>query len=400
MAKAPSRSIALLLLSFVAFISVGLPDGLLGVAWPSIRATYLLRLDALGALLISTTVGYVTSSFLSGPLLARMNIGVLLALSAGATATSLFAYTVAPTWAVMVAFGTLAGLGAGAIDAGLNTFVAQSYSARTLNMLHAFYGLGTTAGPLIMTGVLTASLPWQRGYAIVAAAQVALAVCFMATRSLWPPALSAADRAAAPPASASSTLRLPAAWLGVAAFAVYVGVEATAGAWVYTFLSEGRGLSMSAAGTGVSLFWGGLMSGRVVFGLLPSARHPARLLRWCIGGVVLAAAVLVVDSGSVWSFAAVAVLGFASGPIFPSLIATTSVRVGAAHTPNAVGFQVAAAALGQSLLPAFVGVVAQRLGIEIVPVGILLAGLVLLVVCELMSLLPRRNLWIRSSSPR
>jgi fucose permease len=378
----------LLLLSFVAFVSLGLPDGLLGVAWPSIRATFALRLDALGPLLISTTAGYVTSSFLSGPLLMRMNLGVLLGLSAGATATSLIAYALAPVWPVMVAFGTLAGLGAGAIDAGLNTFVARHYSARTLNMLHAFYGLGTTAGPMIMTTVLLAQRPWQRGYALVGVAQIGLAICFVATRGLWPAADPVSPQATAAAAPVSATLRLPAAWLGIAAFAGYVGVEAAAGAWIYTYLSEGCGFSMSAAGTGVSLFWGGLMSGRVVFGLLPGTRRPARLLRLSLCGVAAAAAALWIDVNAAATTAAVAVLGFACGPIFPSLIATTPDRVGAAHTANTVGFQVAAAALGQSMLPAGVGVLAQRAGIEIVPQVILLSSLVVSIACELMAWMP------------
>jgi fucose permease len=289
----------------------------------------------------------------------------------------------------MVGFGMLAGLGAGAIDAGLNTFVATNYSSRRLNMLHAFYGLGTTAGPMIMTSVLLAHLGWQRGYVIVAGAQIVLALCFMATRSLWPSTDTPTATVAVRTASVSSTLRLPAAWLGIAAFAVYVGVEAAAGAWVYTFLSEARGFSMSVAGTSVSLFWGGLMLGRVVFGLLPSTRRPALLLRACIGGVAAAAGVLILDAGSALSLAAVAVLGFASGPIFPSLIATTPARVGEAHTANTVGFQVAAAALGQSFLPAGVGVLAQDLGLEVVPRGILLAAIVLFAICEMMAALLR-----------
>lgn len=392
MSEKRSRAIALLLLSYVAFISLGLPDGLLGVAWPSIRATHGLPLDALGALLIATSVGYVTSSFASGPVLARMNLGMLLALSAAATAVSLLGYTLAPSWAVMVAFGVLAGLGAGAIDAGLNTFVATNYSARTLNMLHAFWGLGTTAGPMIMTSVLLAGLGWQRGYVIVAGAQIVLALCFMATRSLWPSLDPAMVGAPIRAATVSSTLRLPAAWLGVAAFAVYVGVETAAGVWVYTFLREARGFSMSAAGTSVSLFWGGLMLSRVVFGLLPSIRRPARLMRVCIGSVTLAAGVLILGPGVRLSLGAVAVLGFACGPIFPSLISTTALRVGQAHTPNTVGFQVAAAALGQSFLPAGVGVLAERLGLEIVPRGILLAALLLLAICEMMATLrPQRS---------
>jgi fucose permease len=288
----------------------------------------------------------------------------------------------------MVAFGVLAGFGAGAIDAGLNTFVAQHYSARTLSMLHAFYGLGTTAGPMIMTSVLMASLPWQRGYAIVAGAQVALAVCFLATRSLWLSAASTADVPAPVAAPVASTLRLPAAWLGILAFLVYVGIEAAAGAWVYTLLSEGRGFSMSTAGSSVSLFWGGLMSGRVVFGLLPSARQPVRLLRRCIATVAIAAGGLAFDLGAQASLAALAVLGFACGPIFPSLIATTPARVGEEHTANTVGFQVAAAALGSALLPALIGVLAHRVGLEIIPLCFLGLGVLLFVVCELMAIVP------------
>src|SRR5690606_24703581 len=122
------------------------PDGLLGVAWPSMRQTFGLPLDALGALFISTTLGYTGSSFASGAVLRRIRLGGLLALSCFATAIALIAYSLAPSWAIVVAFGLLSGLGAGAIDSGLNAFAAHNFSARTVNLLHAFYGLGTTIG--------------------------------------------------------------------------------------------------------------------------------------------------------------------------------------------------------------------------------------------------------------
>jgi fucose permease len=141
---------------------------------------------------------------------------------------------------------------------------------------------------------------------------------------------------------------------------------------VYTFLREARGFSMSAAGTSVSLFWGGLMLSRVVFGLLPSIRRPARLMRVCIGSVALAAGVLILGSGVWLSLGAVAVLGFACGPIFPSLIAATPARLGSAHAANGVGFQVAAAACGQALIPWAVGGVAQQSSLAIL--GPLLLG--------------------------
>jgi MFS family permease len=172
-------------LAYLGFISLGLPDGLNGVAWPSIRAFFDLPLDALGALLVTFMLGYLLSSFSSGWLLARINVGALLALSCLATAVSLLGYALASHWWMMVTLGALAGLGAGAIDAGLNTFAATHFSARSVNWLHACYGLGTTSGPVIMTGVLMAERSWQWGYGIVGVGQLALAICFGLTYRRW-----------------------------------------------------------------------------------------------------------------------------------------------------------------------------------------------------------------------
>src|SRR4029453_13996592 len=233
------------------------------------------------------TSGYVFASFVSGRILARISVGALLAASCAATATSLAGYALAPTWWILVGFGVFAGLGAGAIDAGLNTYVATHHSARTLNWLHACYGIGAAAGPALMTAVLMEGHAWQRGYRIVAGAQIALALAFAASRSLWPPATTRTDApdagraahadaaaplrppAAGPPAhgDAAATLRLPAAWLGMTCFVLYVGLEQSAGAWAYSHLTEARGLSTARAGTWVSIFWGGLMAGPVRFAL-------------------------------------------------------------------------------------------------------------------------------------
>jgi fucose permease len=374
-----ARRRVLLVLSFLGFMSLGLPDGLLGVAWPSVRVSFSLPLDALGGLLLATTAGYVLSSFASGRLVARMGVGALLAGSCLATAVSLFGYASAPSWIVMVGLGVLAGLGAGAIDAGINTYAATHHSARTLSLLHASYGLGTASGPVIMTSVLMAGFAWQRGYAIVGVAQLALALCFGASRALWP---SGGPGAAAPASSApiGSTLRLRVTQLGLVAFFLYVGLEATAGAWIFSVLSESRGVPMAAAGAAVSVYWGSLMAGRLVFALLPSTRPPNSWLRPCIGGVAVGSALLALGSGHAATLAGAAVLGFAAGPVFPSLIATTPLRLDRAHTANAVGIQVAASAIGQALLPALVGVLAERYGLEVVPRALLCVSVLLLAV--------------------
>jgi len=226
--------LVVLILAFVGFVSLGLPDGLLGVAWPSLRASFGQPLDALGPLLVAITAGYVVSSFASGLALARLGVGGLLALSALLTAASLFGWAAATRFGVVVGLGAVAGLGAGAIDAGLNTHMARHHSPRLLNWLHACYGVGAAAGPALMTAVLAAGRPWQSGYRLVAAGQLALALCFFATRRRWAdgvPEQGVAAGSAAPPAPASATLRLASARLGMTAFFLYVGLEATVGAW-------------------------------------------------------------------------------------------------------------------------------------------------------------------------
>ncbi len=367
----PRRRVALIALSFLGFASIGLPDGVLGVAWPRIRESFGLPLDALGALLVSTTAGYVTSSFLAGALLARISVGALLALSCLATGATLVGYALAPHWALIVALGVVAGLGAGAIDAAINTFAATSFPPRTLHLLHAAYGVGTTAGPALMTSVLMSGHAWQRGYVAIGAIQLALAAGFAATLRLWPGPAHASGEGSAPAAPLRETLRLPAARLGAAAFFLYLGVEATAGAWLYSLFEEGRGAPMATAGSAVSFYWGGLLVGRLGFGFAPNRLGPESILRPAIVGVMAAAALLALDLGAAASLIAAAALGFCAAPIFPALIGATPRRLGPAHTANAVGVQVAAAALGQSSLPALSGVLAAHAGLELIPAALL-----------------------------
>ena len=153
--------LGLVLLAYVAFIALGMPDGLLGIAWPSIRADFSLPLDALGALLVASTTGYLISSSLSGALIARMGVGRVLLVSCATTGLALVGYTLVPEWWMMVLLGVFAGLGAGAIDAGLNTYVAAHFGEGLMQWLHASFGVGVTFGPIIMTVALTQLNSWR-----------------------------------------------------------------------------------------------------------------------------------------------------------------------------------------------------------------------------------------------
>jgi fucose permease len=370
-------------LAGLAFISLGLPDGLLGVAWPSIRAFFGLELDRLGVLLILTTVGYVTSSFSSGRLLQRMNLGAVLAVSCALTGAGLLGYANAVSWSLMLELGVVLGLGAGAIDAALNTYAAIHLGPRALNWLHACYGVGAATGPMIMTAVMQRGSPWQRGYLIVAVAQLALAGAFTVTADWWPKtggAAHGADQAAAAPMPA--TLREGSAWLGIVTFFLYTGVEASIGAWTFTLLTEGRGVPPERAGFVASLFWGSLTAGRVLAATAGHAVKAPTLLRIAVCGLALGTT-LVWMHGNLFSTAAgVALAGCACGPIFPLLVAMTPARVGTVHAANAVGFQIASAAVGLSLLPGAIGLAATTWGIEAIGRLCVLFSLVLAGFCE------------------
>src|SRR4030042_6019179 len=171
--------LGLIILTDVAFIALGMPDGLLGVAWPSIRGTFSIPLDGLGSLLVCSIAGYLTSSFLSVRLLALFGVGRVLAVSCAMTGIALLGYTLVPSWWMMVTLGVLAGLGAGAIDAGLNTYVAAHFNEGLMQWLHACYGIGVTLGPIIMTIALTAQNSWRGGYIVVGGVQLARAGFFV-----------------------------------------------------------------------------------------------------------------------------------------------------------------------------------------------------------------------------
>lgn len=372
--SARTRSkLGLILLAYIAFISLGLPDGLLGVAWPSIRANFSRSLDSLGMLMIATMLGYMTSSFVSGRVMAKLGVGGLLAASCAMTGTALLGYTLAPTWWVMVALGVLAGLGAGAIDAGINTYVAANFGEGLMQWLHASFGVGITLGPIIMTTGLNVFGAWRWGYVVVGVAQVTLALCFFLSISMW----QQADGQHKPEderrltdykTAFGDTLRQPSVWASILLFFLYTGIEMTLGAWAYTLLTESRAVTPAVAGLWAGSYWATFTLGRVLAGLYTRRIGLHKLL---VGAILLAltgALLLWWNPSEGVSLLGVALTGFALAPIFPALVSSTSGRVSPRHAANTIGMQIAAAGLGGSLIPGLAGVLAQRISLEVIPI--------------------------------
>ena len=375
--------LSLIILAYVAFIALGMPDGLLGVAWPSIRGNFSIPLDSLGMLLFAAVTGYMTSSFLSGALISRMGVGNLLAVSCALTGSALVGYTLVPSWWMMVLLGVLAGLGAGAIDAGLNTYVAAHFGEGLMQWLHASYGIGVTLGPIIMTLALTALNSWRVGYRIVGGFQFFMAACFVLTLSLWnarneaPKESGQEKRLTDYKTPLRETLRQPRVWLSVLLFFLYVGSEVTLGTWAYSLLTESRGIPTQAAGFWAGSFWATFTIGRILAGVYAKRLGINTLVQ---GGVALAflGAVLLWWNPSQWvNLLAVALMGFAIAPVFPALMSGTSQRVGVHFASNTIGMQMAAAGLGTAIIPSLVGVLARQISLEVIPVclAVLFAGL-------------------------
>lgn len=393
--KQQSRA-GLILLAFIAFISLGLPDGLLGVAWPSIRSNFHRPLDSLGYVLIASMIGYMASSFFSGKIMTWLGVGGLLAASCALTGAALLGYTLAPCWWVMVALALFGGLGAGAIDAALNTYVAAHFHEGLMQWLHASFGVGVTLGPLIMTAGLNATGEWRVGYLAVGAAQLLLAACFLATAGMWQRNGKTGGNGSERPLTdyrtpLRETLREPRVWLSIWLFFLYTGVEVTLGNWAYTLLTESRGIPPQTAGLWAGSYWATFTIGRVLAGLYANRIGGRKLVSGSLLLALVGALLLWWNPSGAVSLTGVATIGFAIAPIFPALVSLTGDRVGAKNAANTIGMQIAAAGLGGALISALAGVLARRISLEIIPIYMVAITVMMLAVFLASIALSRRQ---------
>ena len=383
------RKHLLIALIYIAFISLGLPDGLLGVAWPEMRSSFKLPLDALGIILIGSTTGYLFASFFNGFFIKKIGVAVLLALSCLATGLALIGYTLAPFWWLLPVLAIFAGMGAGAIDAGLNTYVEKHFNEGLMQWLHASFGIGITMGPIIMSNAIKYSGSWRTGYIIVGMAQIILALIFAITLSLWKDpknertADSKQDKNKNKKIKLSQTLTHLPAIMSILLFFIYTGIEMSVGHWTYTLFTESRGISTSLAGFWVSIYWGSFTIGRILAGFL-AYKFLSRKIAKFAAALGLFGSFLIAINLSQWlSLLGIAITGIAIAPIFPALISSTSYRVGKEHTTNTIGMQISAAGLGGALLPGLAGILAKNISLEIIPIFITILFILFLTINNL-----------------
>ena len=369
----PSRPArAALLTALAAFVMLGLADGALGVAWPSLRSVFDRSVSDLGLLIAFGSVGYRTASFAYGWLHVRMGTGILLGSGSGLMVLGLAGFAVSPVWAGIAIAAVCTGFGGGLVDTGMNAHAALAFDIRSINLLHASYGVGATLGPLVITVSLTTSGVWRGGYAALALLQVVTAALVWARRRRW----VAGEDDAPLPSPGSMHLRR---WLLIVSFFLYTGAEVAAGQWAFTLLTEDRGMSTATAGAWVAAYWAGLTAGRFLFGMVGDRVSPTRTID---GSVLLA----LVGLGVVWVDPVglgqiglpIAGLGFAA--VFPTLVAVTPARIGRDRSTRSMGYQLAAANIGAASIPWVLGLVAGSYGLDTLAPGLFATTTLLMVV--------------------
>jgi fucose permease len=389
--KAPALSVFVLLLIYAAFVSLGLPDGILGAAWLQMRAEFGVALNDNWPMLTLATSGGLLSSFLSGLGLRYLGVGKVLLLTTFLTAFVIVGYALSPSLAVVTGLAFFLGLGNGSIDTGLNHFVASNLSSRHMNWLHAFWGVGVSLGTLIVSWVIAVEGTWRSAYFVVGALQLSLALAFLARfRSL--PKTHAAEGSEGEGSAAPaflSTFTLPASWASMAAFFVYCGLETSTGLWIASVLHDGRGWSIEAAGLMVTIFWSSLTVGRFLIGVVSARTTPIRIVQAAMVGVICGALLIAASSaiagrstlGGVMTACGLLLSGLCFSPIFPMLMHDTPRCVGKGHSLNLIGFQAGSAALGNAIIPIAVGTVLRVYSTEWL--GGLLLGLALILLALL-----------------
>jgi fucose permease len=316
---------------------------------------------ALGLVLPFAVVSSMLSSASTGVLLSRIGLGRILAGSVGLYAIALLSQSLAPTFGVFIVAVVMLAAGSGAIDAALNAFAARQFNARQITWLHAVYGLGAAAGPLLFLATAAAGLSWRWAFALVAALLAVLTVVFACTIRLWPTIQQPQSRSSRPETRPHRTMRVPVAvWSGVSGFALQTGVETGTALWAYSFLTTARGVPPDVAAAATSGYWIALLLGRVVLGPVATRTGPQPILKACLAGMCAGATLLMLPGLA--SVGGIVLLGLSAAPMFPLLTLTTSDRVGAAWADRAIGLQSAASAAGSATLPALIGLLIGPFG--------------------------------------
>ena len=361
----------LLAVIYIAFISLGLPDGLLGSAWPVMHQQFGVDLSYAGIISMIISLGTIVSSLMSDRLTHKLGPGKVTAISVAMTAAALLGFSVSGSFWLLCLWAIPYGLGAGSVDASLNNYVALHYSSRHMSWLHCMWGIGASVGPYIMGAFLSGGYSWSLGYGTIGIAQIILTAVLLFSLPLWKKSGQGGDIAESKPLSLGQIWRVPGAREVMITFFCYCALEQTAGLWASSYLALHKGVPSETAAFFGSLFFIGITLGRALNGFLTIKFSDTQLIR--TGQLIIGLGILamLLPLGDGVSILGLSLIGLGCAPIYPCVIHSTPDHFGADRSQALIGVQMASAYVGTCLMPPLFGLLADHISIALLPLYLL-----------------------------
>ena len=373
----------LLIIIYLSFISLGLPDSLLGAAWPTMYSQLAVPVSYAGIISLIIAAGTVVSSLQSDRLTRRFGTGRVTAFSVATTAVALFGFSVSSRFWQLCLWAIPYGLGAGSVDASLNNYVALHYKSKHMSWLHCMWGVGASAGPYIMGFVMTHGGSWNGGYRSIALVQIVLTAILFCSLPLWKGRPQVTDDAGnqveTKPLSLRQVLNIPGVKQVLVCFFCYCALEQTTGLWASSYLTLHKGVSPETAAGFASMFFLGITAGRALSGFLTMRLSDVQMVRLgqgLIGGGIV---IMLLPLGAAASLAGFVIIGLGCAPVYPCIIHSTPAHFGADKSQAIIGIQMACAYVGTCLMPPLFGLIANHISVALLP-WYLIAILALMIV--------------------
>ncbi len=384
----------LLAIIYIAFISLGLPGALLGSAWPSMRGELGVPLSYAGIISMIISVGTIISSLWGDALTKKFGTGKLTAISVGITAAALWGFSIANSFVMLCVIALPYGLGAGAVDAALNNYVALHYKARHMSWLHCFWGIGASVGPYIMGACLVGGFSWTGGYRIISILQIGLSIVLFATLSMWKNTKTVfkEEEPKIERIHLKDVIKLSGAKAALTSFFCYCSLEQTAGLWAASYMVISRGVSAKEAAKWASLFYFGITVGRFICGFITIKLDDKAMVRLGQSIAVIGIILLALPFGQSITGIGLVLVGMGCAPIYPALLHETPENFGAELSQVVMGMQMACAYVGTMIMPPLFGTLSELVGIWLYPWYLLIITGVMVAMVEKLNRLPKKRI--------
>lgn len=375
----------LLALIYVSFISLGLPDSLLGSAWPQMQESLGVSLSLGGVISFLITASTILSSLMSHRVIQRFGTGGVTMCSVAMTALALLGFSLSNSFFTLCLWAIPYGLGAGSVDAALNNFVALHCKAKHMSWLHCFWGIGTTGGPYIMGLCLSRGMGWQAGYRTISFLQMALTLILLLSLPLWKKQklpLSGGETVRPQTPQWGKLLKRPGVKAALTAFFFYSALELTTGLWGSSYMVAIRGISPETAAKWISLFYLGITAGRFFSGFLTLRFSDDAMVRLGEGTAIVGIILLLLPLHNLFLCVGLILTGLGCAPIYPSLLHATPQRFGKSLSQSLMGTQMAISYLGSTTMPPVSGFLSEKISMGLYPVLLLVFTLCMTILTE------------------